>query len=162
MANTVEEEILPRERYQKLISSFPLFEGWGPLRIRSYLGFWYPEVHLAGLLAFRDQFKPRDTDIILCSPPKSGTTWLKALTFATVTRKHHELSSRNHPLLRLHPHDCVPLVDEVYWRGQASELENLAAPRILSVHAAYQLLPECLSSSHCLLETEVGTKLKYW
>lgn len=148
MADQVEKS-LPCDRYQQFISSLPLYEGWGPLRIRKFQGFWYPEIHLPGLLAFREQFNPRSTDIFLCSPPKSGTTWLKALTFATVTRKYHNPSAQDHPLLRMHPHDCVPLVDEVYWRGQASQLEALAAPRILSAHAAYQLLPESVTNSDC-------------
>lgn len=82
-------------------------------------------------------------------PSKIRTTWLKALTFATIARKHHKPSSQDHPLLLLNPHDCVPFVDELYGRGQASKLENLAPPRIFGGHAGYQLLPESLTNSLC-------------
>ncbi|KAL1121686.1 hypothetical protein V6Z11_D01G249700 [Gossypium hirsutum] len=38
--------------------------------------------------------------------PKSGTTWLKALSFAIVTRNLYDTS--NSPLLTKGPHYCVP------------------------------------------------------
>nr|KJB16834.1 hypothetical protein B456_002G250000 [Gossypium raimondii] len=49
---------------------------------------------------------PKPGDIFLCSAPKSGTTWLKALSFAIVTRNLYDTS--NSPLLTKGPHYCVP------------------------------------------------------
>lgn len=135
--------------HHHLISSLPVHDGWSPVRIRYYQGFWYPEIHLPGLLAFRHRFIPRPTDVFLCSPPKSGTTWLKSLTFAILFRHAHPPSSPHHPLLSLHPHDVVPLIDELYWKGQDPNLHP--NPRIFSTHAAYQLLPQTLKTSDCKL-----------
>ena len=147
MANEGKDASSPHQRYEQFISSLPLRQG--SLRSRWYRGCLYPEIHLPGLLAFCDDFKPLDTDIFLLSLPKSGTTWLKALVFATAHRKDHSPFAPDHPLLRLHPHDCVPMVDEVFGQGQESKLDALPSPRILNMHAAYPLLPQSLTSSEC-------------
>ncbi|KAF7124557.1 hypothetical protein RHSIM_Rhsim12G0203200 [Rhododendron simsii] len=60
-----------------------------------------------GVKLAQEQFEPQSIDIILCSTPKSGTTWLKALAFAIVTRTGFDFSAN--PLLVKVPHDCVPM-----------------------------------------------------
>ncbi|ESQ29127.1 hypothetical protein EUTSA_v10023962mg, partial [Eutrema salsugineum] len=63
-------------------------------------------------------FQPQDTDIILSSYPKSGTTWLKALTVALLERsKNH--SSDHHPLLSHNPHGIVPYFELVHISSEA-------------------------------------------
>ncbi|KAF5201540.1 Sulfotransferase, partial [Thalictrum thalictroides] len=42
-------------------------------------GSWYFPAHIDSTLAFQSHFKPLDDDVIIASPPKAGTTWLKAL-----------------------------------------------------------------------------------
>ncbi|RDX65916.1 Cytosolic sulfotransferase 15, partial [Mucuna pruriens] len=44
--------------------------------------------------------------LILSLRKETGTTWLKALTFAVVNHQH--FSIENHPLLTSNPHDLVP------------------------------------------------------
>lgn len=74
-----------------------------------YEGFWYPSFYLKGVKLAQKQFKPQSTDVILCSVPKSGTTWLKALAFAIVTCTKFDVSTN--PLLVKVPHDCVPMLE---------------------------------------------------
>jgi hypothetical protein len=50
----------------------------------------------------RGLFAPRRGDVVLASVSKCGTTWLKALAFATMARGAHPPAQ---PLLRLNPHD---------------------------------------------------------
>jgi len=70
-----------------------------------YKGVWYPVFAIRGALSFRQHFIAQDTDIILASMPKSGTTWLKALTFSVVNRNIY--SPKESPLLPTPPHELV-------------------------------------------------------
>ncbi|EHA8586863.1 Flavonol 3-sulfotransferase [Cocos nucifera] len=135
------------EDYDDFISTLPLGKGWR-LPFRKYQGFWYLEGFLPGAMAIQQHFKARPDDLFLVSFPKSGTTWLKALTFAIMTRKQYTLA--RHPLLSLNPHDCVAHMDELFATCQASKLETLPSPRILATHMPYSWLPDSVAiSSGC-------------
>ncbi|XP_008777580.1 flavonol sulfotransferase-like [Phoenix dactylifera] len=135
----------PVRDYDELISSLPVKQTFIP--IRKYLEFWFPEGHLPGIMAIRQHFRPRPDDLFLMSFPKSGTTWLKALAFATMTRAHYPWD--RHPLHSLNPHDVVPFMDDLFAAGQASKLEALPSPRVLATHMPYSLLPDSITSSGC-------------
>ncbi|XP_008811045.2 flavonol 3-sulfotransferase-like [Phoenix dactylifera] len=133
------------EDYDDFISTLPFEKGSVPSR--KYQGFWYPEGFLPGAMAIQQRFKARPDDLFLVSFPKSGTTWLKALVFATMTRKQYPLA--RHPLLSLNPHDCVAYIEERFAIGQASKVEALPSPRILSTHMPYSLLQDSVAGSGC-------------
>jgi hydroxyjasmonate sulfotransferase len=59
------------------------------------------------IISFQNHFQAKDSDIVVASLPKSGTTWLKALTFAIVNR-HTFSSLEDHPLLKNISHALVP------------------------------------------------------
>lgn len=112
-----------------------------------------PEVVLrTGLPAVHTCFQPRSTDIILASYPKSGTTWLKALAFATVHRATHTPSGVDHPLLHRNPHGCVMFLDSIFERSHEDVniardiLAEYPSPRVFGTHLAYSLLPERITS----------------
>ncbi|WP_369127608.1 sulfotransferase domain-containing protein, partial [Mangrovimonas futianensis] len=52
--------------------------------------------------------------MLICSVPKSGTTWLKALTFSIVTRTQFDKSTT--PLFSKNPHNCVPFLETDFSR----------------------------------------------
>lgn len=82
-------------------------------------------------MAIQRAFAPRPGDVVLVSPPKCGTTWLKALAFATMARGAYPLAHPDHPLLRLNPHDCVPFMEMLFAKGSGRKMEALPSPRLM-------------------------------
>lgn len=97
----------------EIIPSLPLETRWPPFRLRHYAGFWVPEVTTLkiGVPIVHSRFEPRPTDVFIASYPKSGTTWLKALAFATLKRSIHPPCDNGHPLRHGSPHDCVRFLE---------------------------------------------------
>lgn len=142
-----EEEQIPSlpQEYNDHISALPLFTPMPNLSLRQYQGFWLPDHLLPGVMAMQNDFKGRPTDLFLASYPKSGTTWLKALAFAVVTRTQYPLAV--HPLLIHNPHHCVLHLDALFANGYASKAEALPSPRLLATHTPYSLLPDTVISA---------------
>uniref|UniRef100_A0ACD5TBA1 Uncharacterized protein n=1 Tax=Avena sativa TaxID=4498 RepID=A0ACD5TBA1_AVESA len=135
----------------ELVPTLPLETRCPPLPLRQHGGFWLPEATLRrGVPAVHAVFAPRPTDVLLASYPKSGTTWLKALAFATAHRAVHPPSAHDHPLRRRNPHDCVPFLEIGFAFADddadavAAKLEELPAPRVLATHLPFSFLPERL------------------
>ncbi|KAK1296008.1 Cytosolic sulfotransferase 12 [Acorus calamus] len=143
------------KRYKDLITTLPT-QPWGPDGddddLHQYHGFWFHRLPLEGIMAARDHFVARPSDIFLVTFPKSGTTWLKALTFAMVNRNHADVVGPNHPLSmlsKLNPHECVPFLSYLYFEGRLPDLDSLPAPRLFSAHVPFSLLPKSVLTSGC-------------
>ncbi len=149
------------EDHDELIATLPC-KPPTPLmrRMRLYRGGWFPEKWLPAIMAFRRRFEARDGDVVVASLPKCGTTWLKALAFATAARGTYppppvaggdDEGNRRHPLLRLNPHECVPFLESVYsTMEEESKLDATPSPRLLSTHLPYSVLPASITdSSRC-------------
>ncbi|KAJ0977709.1 hypothetical protein J5N97_013183 [Dioscorea zingiberensis] len=95
-------------------------------------------------MAIKSHFHPRPSDLLLVTNPKSGTTWLKALSFATLHR--HSFSLSDHPLLTTTPHDCVPFIETLFNHSTIPNLNTLPSPTIFATHSPLSLLPETLSA----------------
>ncbi|CAL4994232.1 unnamed protein product [Urochloa decumbens] len=135
----------------RILPTLPLETRCPPFHLRQYNGFWLPEAVLKELAAIHTSIQPRPSDVFLASFPKSGTTWLKALAFATANRAKHPPSAtnHNHPLRRMNPHQCVGFMEmDLELRRDASsllkEFEALGSPRVLATHLPYCLLPKSI------------------
>ncbi|OEL20396.1 Cytosolic sulfotransferase 5 [Dichanthelium oligosanthes] len=132
----------------ELIPSLPIETRCQPFHLRQLGGFWLPEMILPGVAAVHARFEPRPDDVFLASFPKSGTTWLKALAFATLNRDQHPPSDAGHPLRLRSPHDCVSFFElpfalaEGSGRAREDVFEAFPSPRVLATHLPYHLLPE--------------------
>ncbi|EER99682.1 hypothetical protein BDA96_02G387100 [Sorghum bicolor] len=133
-------EHTPKEEFGDLVASLPRREQ-SILELRLYQGFWLPEHWVPGTIVFQRRFTPRPDDVILASYPKCGTTWLKALAFATAARTAYPPSDAGHPLRRMNPHDCIPFIDEIFAGGEDAKLDALPSPRLMNTHLPYALLP---------------------
>ncbi|KAG5249838.1 cytosolic sulfotransferase [Salix suchowensis] len=141
-------ESVPTDEIQDLVAGLPGEKNWDGSPLYFFKGVWYPAFAIRGAISFRQHFIARDTDIILASMPKSGTTWLKALAFSVVSRNIY--SPTESPLLTTPPHDLVPFFEmDLYSKHQLPDLEQLPSPRIFSSHSHYEAMPQSITGSGC-------------
>jgi hypothetical protein len=145
--------VLPQEEeYESFLSSLPSNP---KLQLLRYQGKWLLQSWVPGIIAIqRGGFAPRrgGGDVVLASLPKCGTTWLKALAFATMARRAHPpAGDEQHPLLRLNPHDCVPSMEKLFAAGLGSKImDALPSPRLMATHVHHSLLPASITDNpHC-------------
>ncbi|CAJ2636411.1 cytosolic sulfotransferase 12-like protein [Trifolium pratense] len=146
----LQEDDLSQE-CKELIPTLPLEKGWISTNFHQYQGFWISTMFLQATLSCQKHFQALDTDILLVTTPKSGTTWLKALTFALLNRNKYPNIHNNHPLLTTNPHVLVPFleVDIYYDKDFVPDLKTLSLPRLFSTHIPYVLLPNSIKESSC-------------
>ncbi|RID45377.1 hypothetical protein BRARA_I02111 [Brassica rapa] len=132
-----------------LISSLPSEKGWLVSQIYQFQGRWHTEALLQGILTCQKHFEAKDSDIILVTNPKSGTTWLKSLLFALINRHKFPVSSGDHPLLVTNPHLLVPFMEGVYYESPDFDFSLLPFPRLMNTHISHLSLPESVKSSSC-------------
>ncbi|ESW05667.1 hypothetical protein PHAVU_011G199400 [Phaseolus vulgaris] len=136
----------------EFILSLPKETGLGSAPyIYLFQDFWCPTVYVEGVNKFQKHFDAKENDVFVASFPKSGTTWLKALTFAIVN--HQQFSSfDHHPLLSSNPHELVPFPEFMYsydLHDQILSLSNMSEPRLLGTHIPLPSLPESITKSNC-------------
>ncbi|XAR54404.1 hypothetical protein NMG60_11029514 [Bertholletia excelsa] len=137
------------KEFKELVLSLPCAKFWNGV-LHKYEGHWIPSMSLKGMISFRKHFKVHDSDIILSTFPKSGTTWLKALIFTILNRSHYASNSATHPLLTCNPHHLVPFLElQIYDENENPNLENLPNPRVFATHLPFSLLPRCILDSNC-------------
>ncbi|KAL0736485.1 hypothetical protein Bca4012_012695 [Brassica carinata] len=142
------------EETKKLISSLPTYkDSLG--KLCKYQGCWYYYNTLQAVINFQQNFQPQDTDIILASFPKAGTTWLKALSVALLERSKHDHDGplNHHPLLSDNPHGIVPTLEiDMYLKSSTPDLTKLSSsssPRLFSTHMPLHTVKEGLKDSPC-------------
>ncbi|EOA24322.1 hypothetical protein CARUB_v10017562mg [Capsella rubella] len=138
-----------QKRYQDLIATFPhVKSSFSQAPLIEYGGHWFLQPLLEGCLHAQDFFQARPTDILVCTYPKSGTTWLKALTFIIANRSRFEDDSSN-PLLRSNPQDLVPFIEldlPLFPKGDGiRDKEN----NLFATHLPHDLLPASIAKSGC-------------
>ncbi|KAK6921051.1 Sulfotransferase domain [Dillenia turbinata] len=130
--------------YDDIITTLPVGESWNlPSNLYKYQGFWCTPEFLNGVISAKQRFKPLDKDVILCTYPKSGTNWLKALAFSIMTRTKFDFSS--HPLLTTPPISCVSYIEFEHAQGVDASREF----PLTSTHIPYSSLPDSIISSDC-------------
>ncbi|CAH8386538.1 unnamed protein product [Eruca vesicaria subsp. sativa] len=136
------------EETKTLISSLPTFKD-SVGNLYNYRGCWYYPNTLQGVINYEKGFKPQETDIILASFPKSGTTWLKALTVALLERLKND-TCPDHLLQSDNPHGLVPFLEtSVFLNSSTPDLSKFSSPRVFSTHMPFHSLRVPLENSPC-------------
>ncbi|KAI3807634.1 hypothetical protein L1987_23566 [Smallanthus sonchifolius] len=144
-----EEEI--SQQHAQLLNELPRSDSLFGECLYLYQGFWLCSDPLLGTMLMQNHFKHRSTDIFLASSMKTGTTWLRSLMFTTLNRSCFDLS--DHPLLRMGPHECFPVLD--LYKPEDYAITNMEAllpsPRLFATHFPHKLLPSSITdpSSGC-------------
>jgi len=151
-----EEEENQSEETKILISSLPWEIDYLGNKLFMFQGYWYYEDVLKSIPNIHSSFQSQETDIIVASFYKSGTTWLKALTFALVQRSKHSLEDHHHPLLSHNPHEIVPYLElDLYLNSSKPDLTKFisssssSSPRLFSTHMSLDALKLPLKKSPC-------------
>ncbi|QCD85697.1 desulfoglucosinolate sulfotransferase A/B/C [Vigna unguiculata] len=149
--------------------SLPKQKGWAVQHLYLFQHFWCPSTHIQGVINFQKHFQAKDSDVIVASFPKSGTTWLKALTFAILNRQRFS-SSHNHPLLTSNSHELVPSLDFIFHgdniHDKLSHLSNMTEPRVFGTHLPFPSLPKSIKESSCkivyICRNPFDTFVSFW
>ncbi|XVE96217.1 hypothetical protein REPUB_Repub02eG0202700 [Reevesia pubescens] len=132
------------ENIKETIANLPKDDGWkSGYPLYQYQDFWCSPNFLEDIILSQEGFKAEPTDIFVCSAPKSGTTWLKALSFAIVTRTRYETSTS--PLLSKISHDCIPTLANF---NKKLEIREPGLP-LIGTHTPFPALPKSVLDSAC-------------
>ncbi|XP_074264224.1 cytosolic sulfotransferase 5-like [Silene latifolia] len=152
--DTQDELLVHVDEAERVIEDLPKTDISSKFSIVKYQGFWCPNHsnYMASILYFQQHFCARDTDLIIGSFPKTGTTWLKSLLFSVVNREKYGI--KQSPLLNNHPHELVYRLEiDVYGNAfdypRPHHLNELPSPRLLHTHLPYVSLPDSIKDSGC-------------
>ena len=141
------QELMEQQR-KNLLSTLPR-QRWQGSYLYKYNGFWFSTMQMPGLVEFRKHFQARDSDVLIITTPKSGTTWLKALAFALMNRNIYPIN-QNHPLLNQNPHTLVLHLEYPNpYDKQHPDYSFQGSRRLLGTHCPLVLLPESVMNSGC-------------
>lgn len=137
-----------KKKFEEIIRTAPRNNDWTAFTdLFQYEGFWHSPRFLEGTILAQELFQARPCDIILCSAPKTGTTWLKALTFA-IMNKALCLDDSKNPLLFATPHECVPYLEVDIFQNKPNRYPD--SP-LLATHLPFDSLPNSVADSDCKL-----------
>ncbi|KAL1828235.1 hypothetical protein DCAR_0207431 [Daucus carota subsp. sativus] len=129
---------------KEFLTTLPKNKGWRTRHLYLFQGFWCQAKEIQAILSFQQHFRAQANDIIVASIPKTGTTWLKALTFSVVNRNLLSLGEK-HPLLTSNPHDLVPFLEyNLYANNNIPAVSDSTSPRLMATHVPFQALPDSI------------------
>ncbi|KAK8479576.1 hypothetical protein V6N12_055401 [Hibiscus sabdariffa] len=103
----------------------------------------------------KTHFQASDSDVIIATPPKCGTTWLKALAFSTLYR--NQFAGDENLLLTFNPHQLVRHLEyNVYLNDPCPDLDDICVykPRFFATHVPYVSSPTSIKNSDWVPFTE--------
>lgn len=136
------------QSFQKFLQTLPSEKVQGCGDPYLYQGFWCPSLCIKPVISCQQHFQALDSDVVLVSFPKSGTTWLKALSFSILNRTSE--TPKDSSLLTANPQTLVPSLETgLYLESESPDFSDLPCPRIFSTHFPYLSLPHSIKDSSC-------------
>jgi hypothetical protein len=157
------------KQFTDSVSSWPSSEPMPFLPLYRHDKGWYSSLMpMVGAMVADARFAARPSDIIVATLPKSGTTWIKALLYATVHRREHPAdAAADHPFNSLGPHECVNFLEyQLYTNNRVPDLGRLPDPRLFATHVPFTSLPRRTSggwrSSSACRSARRRRKVAWW
>ncbi|KAL5702246.1 hydroxyjasmonate sulfotransferase [Ranunculus cassubicifolius] len=144
---TLVSENTSAKKAATLVAELPRIS-FRPADIYLWEGTWFTQRFIEQCLDLQSNFKARDNDVILASPMKCGTTWLKALV-STIVHGCNNLVEEEDPLVTKNPHDIVPTLEADF--NKTFDHSTMPSPRVLHSHLPFHFLPDPMKSSPCKL-----------
>ncbi|KAL7157930.1 hypothetical protein ABFS83_02G109000 [Erythranthe nasuta] len=136
---------------KELLNSLPKERGWRTPNLYLYQHFWCQPKEIQAIISVQNHYKAENTDLIVATIPKSGTTWLKALSFAIVNRRNFAHNQKNHPLLTSNSHELVPFLEYKLFANYENipDMSRFPRPLLLGTHMPLKALPDSVMDSEC-------------
>ncbi|KAL7147707.1 hypothetical protein ABFS83_06G125000 [Erythranthe nasuta] len=136
------------DQFPELLQTLEQQTYWDGSLMVKYQGFWYVKRFFRREFTSHKNFKEKDSDIILSTLPKAGTTWLKALAFSIVNRNTIYRDIDQNPLLTCNPHTLVPFII-TFEENNPNQLHQTTDPRIFATHVPFKTLANLIRESAC-------------
>ncbi|WJX92973.1 hydroxyjasmonate sulfotransferase [Trifolium repens] len=158
-------------KFKEQILSLPRESGVGNQYYYFFQNFWVTPSQIQSIISFQNNFQAKDSDVVVASLPKSGTTWLKALTFAIVNRHRFSSLEMDHPLLTSNPHELVPFFElnvyvDTFFQFTKFNPLKMFEPRIFGTHIPFPSLAKSIKESNCriiyICRNPYDTYVSYW
>lgn len=135
---------------QELLNTLPKERGWRTPHLYLFQGFWCQPKEIEAVMSVQRHFIAQDSDVVLATIPKSGTTWLKAIVFTIINRKNIPVHDEHHPLLTSNPHELVPFLEyKLYADNCIPDFSTIPCPRLVATHMPFSALPHSVKESGC-------------
>ncbi|KAL0452603.1 UNVERIFIED_CONTAM: Cytosolic sulfotransferase 5 [Sesamum latifolium] len=146
MSNSLPSQTPTCNNVEKSPNELPKARFWEAIDICLWEGFWFGQRLVKPAITFKSTFQARDDDVLLASPLKTGTTWLKALSLCIMhqNQEHDILTMEN-------PHFHVPTIEGAIYsnKTQKPDLFDASALRLLHTHLPHAVLPDSIKNSAC-------------
>ncbi|KAL3837862.1 hypothetical protein ACJIZ3_022453 [Penstemon smallii] len=138
---------------EKSLKELPKARFWEAMDIAQWEGYWFEPGLIKPAMTFKSTFNAQNDDVLLASTMKTGTTWLKSLSFCIMQNKTP--TTNDDVLTTENPHFHVPTIESMIYSTKPPEIDpyNSSSPRLLHTHLPYAVLPDSIKTS--------GTKIVY-
>ncbi|TMW88458.1 hypothetical protein EJD97_018541 [Solanum chilense] len=148
-SNIIDSSQSSEEKDDALINELPSALFWDAMEIRKWKGFWFEPGLIKCAMKFSSSFQAGNDDVLLASAPKTGTTWLKALSLC-ILHQNHNIPENEDLLTKDNPQFHVQTIESsIYATKPTPDLYSTPSPRLLHTHLPFHFLPNSIINSNC-------------
>ncbi|KAL3524119.1 hypothetical protein ACH5RR_016953 [Cinchona calisaya] len=131
------------------LNELPRARFWDGMDICQWEGGWFEPGLIKPAMTFKTTFEAHNDDVLLVSPPKTGTTWLKALCLCITQNPSTENATETDDILvKENPHFNIQTIESmIYSTKPHPDLYSAPSPRLFHTHLPYKVLPDSIKNN---------------